>query len=330
LASDRKLPGLPPPTIDLKAFLLPAYRGEARMRLVSNNTDADVERRKVRRNLGFALRKLAANIMRVSRGAGKPYDLGLELARCIDGYQAYHNAHGFYPPEDEIARMLDYERDWPEPVDGPDRREVAWREDMDELELLQRSRDHAERAMQRASLQMVAAMLVGQDLQRRRGQDALEIAIRRHKDADREINLYWAAKSAAERLGKLAKRPKATLAPAAKRVVPLPAPEPATPPAARRAAPAPQPPPPKADPFQPPPYRHLKQAPLTDAIREEFGVVTALDLVHRLNALWREEERRPLPQGNFPEKEASLQWVVKELRRAQARAAERARASGGA
>jgi hypothetical protein len=300
------------------------------MRLVSNNSGDDLTRRKALRDLGIALRKLAANILRISRGAGKPYELGLDLAECIDGYRAYHDAHGFYPLEHELARMLDYEHAWPAPADDDEQARGTWREDMVEFELLRRSRDHAERGMQRASLQIVAAMLVGQDLQRRRGQDSLEAAIRRHTEAEKRIDQYWAAKRAAEMPGKPGKRLKASSARVPKRVATLPAPEPATEArATRHALPAAAPRPSKPDPFQPPPYRYLKQAPMTDAIRDEFGVVTALDLVHRLNALWREEGRRPLPQGNFPEKEASLQWVVKELRRAQARAAERADASGG-
>lgn len=120
------------------------------MRLVSNNSGGDLTRRKARRDLGIALRKLAANILRISRGAGKPYELGIEIAQCVDGYQSYHDAHGFYPPEHEIARMLDYEREWPAPADDDERGRDSWREDMGELELLQRSRDHAERGMQRA------------------------------------------------------------------------------------------------------------------------------------------------------------------------------------
>lgn len=301
------------------------------MRLVSNNSGDELTRRKALRDLGVALRKLAANVLRISRGAGKPYELGLDLAECVDGYRAYHDAHGFYPLEHELARMLDYEREWPASASDDEQGRSPWREDMEEFELLRKSRDRAEREMQRASLQMVAAMLVGQDLQRRRGQDSLEAAIRHHKDAEKHIDQYWAAKRAAEMPSKRANRPKVASARIPKRVATLPAPEPATEiPAARQAFQAEAQRPSKPDPFQPPPYSNLKQAPITDAIRDEFGVVTALDLVHRLNALLRAEERRPVPQGRFPENGASLQWVVKELRRAQARAAERANASGGA
>lgn len=51
-----------------------------------------------------------------------------------------------------------------------------------------------------------------------------------------------------------------------------------------------------------------------------FGIVTAHDLVDRLNFLWRAEGKLPVPQGSFPGNAAGLRFIVKELRLALARA----------
>ncbi len=70
----------------------------------------------------------------------------------------------------------------------------------------------------------------------------------------------------------------------------------------------------KADLFEPPSYAGLRWAPLSEDIKAEFRVNNALDLALRLNELWRDEGRLPLPQGSFPSSPATLRFVVKELR----------------
>jgi len=61
-------------------------------------------------------------------------------------------------------------------------------------------------------------------------------------------------------------------------------------------------------------YSYLRQAPLSDEIKTEFGVSEAWELVDMLNTLWAGERRQPLPQGQYPSSSGNLRYVVRELR----------------
>jgi hypothetical protein len=75
----------------------------------------------------------------------------------------------------------------------------------------------------------------------------------------------------------------------------------------------------KAGPFDPPSYKGLRSAILPDDVKREFGVEGTEELVALLNALWRNENQTPLPQGSFPGNAKTLAFVVKEARLARAR-----------
>ena len=75
----------------------------------------------------------------------------------------------------------------------------------------------------------------------------------------------------------------------------------------------------KAGSFDPPSYKGLRSAILPDDVKKEFGVESAEELVALLNALWRNENQKPLPQGSFPGNAKTLAFVVKEARLARAR-----------
>jgi hypothetical protein len=75
----------------------------------------------------------------------------------------------------------------------------------------------------------------------------------------------------------------------------------------------------EAGPFDPPSYKGLRSAILPDEVKREFGVESTEELVASLNAFWRNENRKPLPQGSFPGNAKSLLFVVKEARLARAR-----------
>lgn len=59
------------------------------MRIVSDQSDKDVAARRAEAQAFHALRTLAANLMRVARGAGKPYELEMHAAAFLDAADAY-------------------------------------------------------------------------------------------------------------------------------------------------------------------------------------------------------------------------------------------------
>src|SRR3546814_16373037 len=73
------------------------------MEVVSSNSDAEIARNDALQGLRWRLRELAANLMRIARGAGKPHGVGEQVYAVLGGYRAYHAAAGYYPGKDEIA-----------------------------------------------------------------------------------------------------------------------------------------------------------------------------------------------------------------------------------
>jgi hypothetical protein len=80
------------------------------VRLVSNQSEAEIRRLKAREALTLPWRTLAANILRIANGAGRPADLMKQLTRCTNAMQAYLEAHGRMPPEQLIRDILDCDR----------------------------------------------------------------------------------------------------------------------------------------------------------------------------------------------------------------------------
>jgi hypothetical protein len=133
------------------------------MRVVSENSDDDLKRRQADEELGHAIRALTANLLRVTRGAGKPYEIGLQAQRAADAGLAYYEAFGRPPGADQYAKYLDIRLD----------REILSRVSDDEW-----YRSYAEERIIRASLQISASRLVGQLTQERVAESDLYEAIR--------------------------------------------------------------------------------------------------------------------------------------------------------
>ena len=77
------------------------------LKLVTENTDPELERNRTREDLKWPLRELAANMLRMVRGAGKPSLMTKQLVECPDAMTAYKEAHGSLPPAKLIQHMLD-------------------------------------------------------------------------------------------------------------------------------------------------------------------------------------------------------------------------------
>lgn len=126
------------------------------MKLVSSNTDAEIERKRLTDQVERAARELAANVLRVVRGAGKSYELVGQAANLAVLSQQYFEVAGVWP-DTEIAEAIAL----PEP-----RRHSG----LDEAELLIQRGLHT---ATRGALQLAASEIVGQRTQATAGESEL-------------------------------------------------------------------------------------------------------------------------------------------------------------
>ncbi|MXO63424.1 hypothetical protein [Qipengyuania oceanensis] len=85
------------------------------MRIVSENSEEDLARMRAEELLRYPLRQLASNLMRVVRGAGKPYEVGIQAAAVIDVFENYKSVVGYYPSSGEIQEALSIDQEhWDE------------------------------------------------------------------------------------------------------------------------------------------------------------------------------------------------------------------------
>lgn len=74
--------------------------------LAADNELPDVRRKRAELDLEWPLKQLAANMLRIVRGAGKPYEVGQQCARVIDAYHKYRATVGEWPPSHVIGEIL--------------------------------------------------------------------------------------------------------------------------------------------------------------------------------------------------------------------------------
>jgi hypothetical protein len=127
--------------------------------IVSEQSEADIEKNRTREALGFALRAMAANLLRIIRGAGKSYELPRDMAECVRLFQAYYDAHAMWPDSFTFQQALDF--------DTEDRDRLS--KNMTESDWEEWHIARAEYDICRASLQLVASRLIHQPVQERRG-----------------------------------------------------------------------------------------------------------------------------------------------------------------
>jgi hypothetical protein len=115
------------------------------MRIVSDHTDADSAKHREAEAAQRALRELAANIMRIARGAGRPRRLASQAEAFVQALSRYQATAGVPIPADQLASALDI-RTASAPCDGP--------QEAERLFALEQT--------SRGSLQRAAAKLLGQ------------------------------------------------------------------------------------------------------------------------------------------------------------------------
>jgi hypothetical protein len=158
------------------------------VRLVSSRPEEEIRRLMARDGIALPLRQLAANLMRVANGAGKPHEIIRQLSDCLLALREYCTAHQAAPSPEEISAILSYESVWREHRPWIEER----RQDARALDPGDTSEDEREAAMQeirRGALQMVAAMLLNQTPQRSSGEHRVAMAIRNIEEVRRQKSL---------------------------------------------------------------------------------------------------------------------------------------------
>jgi hypothetical protein len=158
-----------------------------RLRVVAENdaATARVNRDEVfaRQDVEQALRVLAANLMRVSRGAGRPYMLFRDCLEVVKTAQAYHDATGSWPSDYVISNAITCEeyREVENPSD-------YWR-----------GRKAALDTIVKGALQLAASRQLVQIPQERAGEHELIGGFQRLQEVQQAENRLWKERLAAAR-----------------------------------------------------------------------------------------------------------------------------------
>lgn len=167
------------------------------LRVVSSQSQKELARRRADAELSPPFRTLAANLLRVVRGAGRPEALGEQMFACLEALQRYQQAHGAIPRARVLRLALDPEEasfetgNWAE---LQDQEALKWLSMSGQPEKLE-----AERKLLRGALQICASRLVGQHTQEIVGEHELYSGVHLMKDAITVSNFYWARRHKSRR-----------------------------------------------------------------------------------------------------------------------------------
>lgn len=128
----------------------------ADLRVVSETPEIEIKRKRAEEDLDLPFRELAANVLRIVRGAGKPEDLLDQMQHAIDVSAQHRQVHGAWPAPSTLAEILRLD----DPNIGS------------EVGLIR-----ATHPICRASLQICASRLVQQDTHRRTAENDLHMRI---------------------------------------------------------------------------------------------------------------------------------------------------------
>jgi hypothetical protein len=144
------------------------------MRVVSETSEAELARkrkadetRRAMDRVQSAVVDLTANLLRVTRGAGKSYELGAQANQFVETLIAYREVAGCYPDTYSLDNALRFERD----------EEFLNRLKGDALDEY-----YAKEKVLRGALQTVASRLLGQSTIQRMGENEMFEGIRRIED----------------------------------------------------------------------------------------------------------------------------------------------------
>lgn len=148
------------------------------MHVVSSQSDREIERRRVEELAARATVELAANLLRIVRGAGKPLALIEQCERLVTTFRACDDVQAPDPSQRlhdwlKVGHRLRYDSSLPE-------HEVSFLIATDK--------------MVAGSLQIAASRLLGQLTQEAAGDSQLHDGLRLYEDALAKMRVEWAAK----------------------------------------------------------------------------------------------------------------------------------------
>jgi hypothetical protein len=146
--------------------------------LVAAQSEQDRRAALAQNRARWALRELTANLIRVARGAGKPYDVEVQAARFLEACDEYRAATSHGLPTDAVHDMLRVRQYAPEDRARTDEQN-AW--------------DSGEENMVAGALQIAASRLVGQGTQEARGQSEMFEGLRIIERLREERRRKWEA-----------------------------------------------------------------------------------------------------------------------------------------
>jgi hypothetical protein len=167
------------------------------MKIVVENTEEDLERERVkkevewvRRDVDTALLSLTANLFRVTRGAGRAWEIAKQTRELLDAFVVFAEAAKHLPPADGLQAALNIEPEL--------RNRGTILEDL-------RPRQDAEQDVIRGALQIAASRLLGQGLQEARGMSEMYSGINQIIELRREESEQRIREREAERKAKSSK-----------------------------------------------------------------------------------------------------------------------------
>jgi hypothetical protein len=153
-----------------------------RLRIVSENSKEDMARKRAEEALTLPLLELAANIIRIVRGAGSPERLLSQMQQVMKVASEFRELHDASPPSWTIQNILaltsPYEK-ISQPVKTGDIAKAAlegWESDSTNAE------EDVVRDICRAALQISASILLRQNTQERTAEHSLHFAARQLED----------------------------------------------------------------------------------------------------------------------------------------------------
>jgi hypothetical protein len=145
--------------IDGRDFFMTDESDRPKLTVVAENTQTEIDTAWAQQTFDSQLIELAANIIRVVRGAGRPYEIILQCDKVVKAEIAVHNQAGRMPSDYSVATALLLER-----------------EEIDDYHSFRGGKKLAMRRMVRGGLQFTASSLLGQPLQIKQGEREMDDA----------------------------------------------------------------------------------------------------------------------------------------------------------
>src|SRR5580698_9889249 len=133
------------------------------MRTVSENSQTELARRRASDQVDGKIRELTANLLRITRGAGKPQEIMQQMNDLAAAIWSFWDSVGLSPYADEFSRALDVSND----LETTSQRSAE-----------DRYRDEVEDLIIRGVLQIVASRLVRQKTQEAAGRSEMVLGLR--------------------------------------------------------------------------------------------------------------------------------------------------------